>query len=387
MADLIGTRFSPRRTLPLRSLSATDSDEGLARADQYDFVHGHVPFATRDAFRITPFTLTILRDPVERSVSAYHYLIQTANADPGHPTRAVAADFASRHTLLEFARSDFGARHNGNRQVGLLTQSYRAGHFTLRGTNPFEPTEADLDLAKANLEACDVFGLTERLQDTVDLLALELGVASLGTVGTANATIERPAIETLDADTLAILRERAALDIELHRFAVDLFEQRRRTARRAVDGAIDAQRPSECRFDDVIPGDGWYTPEQHGDRPYSWTGPHPTSTLELATPPGADGGAVLEVDVVHTILHDPFDGLVLQINGRQCDWDVVPGAAPPRLVAAVPSDALRPTGATNLVGLTVRATARPSDVWVGNADSRSLGIAVGRVALLPGGPR
>lgn len=323
-----------------------------------------------------------MRDPIERSVSAYHYLIQTATADPGHPTRAAAADFAMRHSLIDFARGEFGERHSGDRQVGLLSQPYQAGHFANRGTHAFVPTATDLEQAKANLVECDAFGLTERLQDSVDLLAAALGVASLGTVGTANATIERPAVTDFDADTLDVLRARASLDIELYRFAVDLFEQRRRSARRNVTGAASPPPPSACHFDAPIPGDGWYTPEQQGGQRYSWTGPHPTSHLELSTPRDLSDGGVLEVDVVHTVLHDPFDGLIMQVNGHRCEWTVVPGTVPTRLVAALPEGVLRPPGETNRIALTVRATARPCDVWPGNADSRALGMAVGRVAVL-----
>lgn len=382
VADLLGTRFAPHETLPLRALPAEECDAGLADPDRYRFVHGHVPFAVRDTFRTPPFVLTILRDPVDRSVSAYHYLIQTASADPLHATRTAAADFASRHSLAEFARSEFGARHSGDRQVALLSQPYHPGHFGRHGRNTHVPTRDDLDRATANLEACDVVGLTERLQDTVDLLSWSLGEPSLGTVGTANATLQRATLDELDDDTLAVLHERAALDIELYRFAVDLFEARRRAARRiAAPSAPTGPRPCECRFDDAIPGEGWYTPEPHGDGWYSWTGPHATAWIELGSPDGVEGGATLEVDVVHTLLGDPFDGLVLRVNDHVCDWQVGPAGSHTRLVAAIPSGALRPTGEANRITITVGGTARPCDLWPTNADSRVLGLAVGRMAL------
>ena len=383
VADLLGTRFAPQETLPLRALPAEQCDAGLVEPDRYRFVHGHVPFAVRDTFRTPPFVLTILRDPVDRSVSAYHYLIQTAAADPLHATRTAAADFASRHSLAEFARSEFGARHSGDRQVALLSQPYHPGHFGRHGRNTHVPTRDDLDRATANLEACDVVGLTERLQDTVDLLSWSLGEPSLGTVGTANATLQRATLDELDDDTLAVLHERAALDIELYRFAIDLFEERRRSARRVdVPAGMRGPAPSECRFDAAIPGDGWYTPERNGDQWYSWTGPHATSWIELSSPADIDDAATLEIDVVHTVLHDPFDGFVVQVNDHVCEWSVVPGSTPTRLAAAVPRHVLRSVGEANRVALTVRATARPCDVWPTNADSRVLGMAVARVALI-----
>jgi hypothetical protein len=136
---------------------------------------------------------------------------------------------------------------------------------------------ADLELAKEHLAACDGVGLTERMSESIELLACSLQTRPFGEVSSANRTPGRPPLAALDEATTAALVDLTARDRELYAFACEMFEERRRAmTRRLFVLGPDRARPAAERalgvpspvftFDGPIPGDGWYAPERSGER-------------------------------------------------------------------------------------------------------------------------
>ena len=392
VADLLGTRFSPASTLALRGMPDATVDALLADRGRYQFIHGHLPYDIRRSFTTTPFMFTIVRNPIERAISAYSYLRQRSTMAAGEPSvsqsRDTAVSLAGRLSLADFARTDLAARHTGNRQVLMMSEAYHPHYFDRRTDTTAALTQHDLDRACEHLAECDSFGLTEQLDTTVELLSYALGTELLGTVGRANATAGRTATDELDADTLDVLREHTQLDHALYRSASELLELRRRDmlrdllSQRAASGSSAGRPPpTDCTFDDAIPGDGWYAPERAGDGYMSWTGPAATSWLGLSAPVHA-GNIELEVRVVHALIHEQLHDVALLVNGHRLSPQVVALPDSHQLSAPVPHWMLRPVGEPNRVEIVVPFVVRPCDVSATNLDSRSLGLAISRVALV-----
>lgn len=170
----------------------------LGRADLRAVV-GHFWFGIHRHVGRSWRYVTLLRDPVERVVSLYHYL-----------------GLDGRMSLEEFAASP-PFREADNDQVRRIA-----------GVDPEIGgcTPAMLDAAKENLRRhFAVVGVTERFDETLVLLDRRLGWTREVASYPRNVSPARRPADTLPRSTLDALRERNALDAELHRFAGEWMDR------------------------------------------------------------------------------------------------------------------------------------------------------------------
>lgn len=172
-------------------------------------VLGHMGFGVHELFPQSANYVTIVREPVARIVSHYHFVLRLRN----HYLHDEVV--GRRMSLLDYACS--GLTHElDNGQTRLL-----AGPDDVL----VEPTTQTLELAKSHIR--DRFllaGLTERFDETVLLLRSLLGWGSVtyARINVTPAHDRRP----LTQDTIDAIRERNRFDAELYRFSEALFAER-----------------------------------------------------------------------------------------------------------------------------------------------------------------
>lgn len=183
----------------VRAALAASDGRGGTRA-----ITGHVPFGVHRLLA-TDFTyVTVLRDPVERAISHYHY----ARKLPSHPLHA---EIARGLTLAE------ASRQNANSQTRYLADE------SVRGTAGTVDREA-LESAKANLARhFSVVGLAERFDETLVLLRRRLGW-KIRAVPNSNVTRNRPARSAHSDSELAAVRAANELDAELYAWVRERFD-------------------------------------------------------------------------------------------------------------------------------------------------------------------
>ena len=175
-------------------------------------LRGHFEFGWH-YFLPRPFTyFTILRDPVDRVISEYYYILSS----PGHP---LFADVVEKNVSL----ADFVGKWNApNLQTKKISGLTFAGNSGIPGRGKITPANM-LAAAKENLSNhFAVVGLTERFDETLILLKREFGWDWPFYIRD-NVTKDKVARDDIPASTLAVVLEHNRLDAELYEYAKKRF--------------------------------------------------------------------------------------------------------------------------------------------------------------------
>lgn len=161
---------------------------------------------------------TMLRDPVDRVLSQY----RMARTWPDHALHGAAMTM----TPVEFARARLDDDHVEG-QTWMLSQTEVGQDRAAR------PISVLLQEARANLDAMSFVGLSERFDESLALLCLDLGIEP-SPYARRNTSLDRAGDELEQHDRDAIAEVQPA-DMELYRQAVDRFSDRWSAA--GTDGA------------------------------------------------------------------------------------------------------------------------------------------------------
>jgi hypothetical protein len=174
-----------------------------ARGDEVRVVSGHFPLCTAELLGGGFTTITVLRDPVERTLS---YLRNARHRSP--PDRE-----KSLEEIYEDPFRFHGMIHNHmTKMLSLTPTEMTAGMLT-----HVEFTPEHLDRAKRGLAGVDAVGIQERFEEFCGELCRRFGWR-LGEPETTNIS---PPAEVADAFRARIAADNA-LDVELYQFAKQL---------------------------------------------------------------------------------------------------------------------------------------------------------------------
>jgi hypothetical protein len=175
----------------------------MGERERFDCLAGHLRFGVHRLLPRPARYITMVRDPVERLISAYYYI----RGLPEHPMHErVLREGLSLEQYVRLAPSD--------EQVRILSGT--AGAATTRET---------LEQARRNIEEHFVaVGLTERFDEFALLLTRVLGWRHVY-VRPDNVTPDRPRQHDLAPSAIASIEDRNRLDRELYGFATQVFER------------------------------------------------------------------------------------------------------------------------------------------------------------------
>jgi hypothetical protein len=174
--------------------------------------------------------ITMLRDPVQRTVSWYLHAMRDPNAyrhrqmnDEGWSLLDFVQDPQTNWDLVNvqtlFLAADLDYAKLSRDPVGY-------GQAAIKALAARRQDRALLDLAKERLESFAFFGITERMRDSLGLLAHALGFFPNFSVPRLNRSSNRSGNGALSAAEIEAIRELTPLDQELYTWACQLFEER-----------------------------------------------------------------------------------------------------------------------------------------------------------------
>jgi hypothetical protein len=175
-----------------------------ARGDQIQVIAGHFPLCTTELIDGRFTTLTLLREPVERTLSFLRHTRENNRAANHLPLEEIYDDAFRFHSM---------AHNHMTKMLSLRPAEMKAWMFTR-----VDFTRDHLERAKEALAGIDAVGLQEHFEDFCDKLTARFGWR-LGEPVTVNTSAPVEVPESLRAR----IAEDNAIDIELYEFAKQLL--------------------------------------------------------------------------------------------------------------------------------------------------------------------
>ena len=295
----LGNQYPLDRIMPAndwRELLAVD----VADLKKYDLFQGHFSCGLMDLLPADVMPIVFLREPVARTISHLKHLRRDPEFSPA------AYKLAAGRGLDELVHDERIMKLCCNVQSSLLCNDIppetilaglRGDELAGRVPNP-DAFAAPPDLAKAeeSLERFRFVGLVEDLQEDILRLAMELGLHPPHPLPRRNFDPEGATDpNALDPATVAIIRERNAVDVALYERVKERLSARPPVTRGDIGWNLLAygvyqpiDEPVEFALTGPIPGSNWYACEEAESGGHRWTGPLTETTLELPLAPGLD---------------------------------------------------------------------------------------------------
>lgn len=387
------------------------------------YFHGHIEYDLMCSFLRRPaVTITMLRDPVERYLSQFGNHKRVAGAQIPDWTKEVYHQF-QQTSLSQFISKPppellAESRSWQNKQARMLTSPSASDHSYLGSTeasaNRIEAPS--LEQAKKRLDQIAFFGLTERFQDSLFLLAYTFGWTPHVAYQTVNnaPTGQRPSRVSLTDDVLNEIERLNLIDRQLYEHAERLFETRyQQMCSELVDfygsrGSAHSKPPLSSKtlfdlldrhyrrrfmersplstsayltFDSKFSGHNWQVREKDlsGDT-FRWSGPGCSSTLDFRLVCTSD--VKLRVGIFMAISEPVLESLITKVNGEPIPMKRVDDASGTIILEGyVKKEQLKQRLECVRVTFEIDHTVRPRDVIPDSQDERLLGVAFRWVEL------
>lgn len=174
------------------------------RLARFSVFKGHMPFGLHKVLPQPATYITVLREPVERVISAYYFM----------------SNYKLHPNYWKFRREGWTLEDFVRRSPRENVQTKM-----IAGADYDEPCTAEImATAMDNLRYFSVVGLTERFEESLALMKLRFGW-KLESYSSFNVTRTRPKKRDLSQATLDLIAERNRFDIELYKSAAIRFQE------------------------------------------------------------------------------------------------------------------------------------------------------------------
>ncbi|MFN8529325.1 MAG: sulfotransferase family 2 domain-containing protein [Anaerolineae bacterium] len=347
----------------------------------YQLYYGHLDYAFWEPYRDDLSAFSILRNPVQRVLSVYYHAAR-ANADEerrlGNHENVVRIQVIQTLGLENTITSD-------HPMVLPQIRNGQARRLISHDRDPVNDSLSDDELferAREHLDQLDFVGLTERFQESLDLLSYTLGWLRIENYETLNAAPAAQIQRQIPQSLLDTIHEYNQADLRLYDYACKRFEQRYQAMmhdllEKAHNRRLSAQvtpAPKQTLMPRQLyrTGDGWYVPEQDADREvdreWCWMGEN--ACIRFLAYPGKS--LLLVVHMGHVIDSSVLTSLEVRLEGRRLDFHV----ENMKIYVSIP-----PHPAEVLV-ITLNSPCAISPLQLGiNGDTRSLSLMVTQCEL------
>ena len=274
--------------------------------DTYACICGHFTYQIHKLLVQPHLFLTFLREPLARSISTYQ---EFRRANPSDPViqRLPTAEYykqLSYMTLDEFANHPVFGKQVNNVQTRMLGVQDNAPVASIGELLPLinDKRYYSLNLAKERLEQFFFFGIQEKFEMSMEMLAYRFELFPISNLPKLQTSAPKSEFENLPDSVMNCLLELNDLDLDLYDFGSKLFQKQHEeilfklNLKYKGEGKEIPTRDMLVReywlhtektrnvtytLDSVHPRGGWYRVEESENKRWMWSGPDNVSWVEL----------------------------------------------------------------------------------------------------------
>jgi len=390
---------------------------------KFRFFRGHFGYSLCRLLPKKPIILTVLRDPIKRTISDYDHRVR--DPDPLYEKK-----YSKDVSILEFFNDPEKSKTFENMQtyqIGLnpdilsITKSYKPRklhQFRYREELPYwaddYSKEEILATAKKRLSSFEYVGIAERLEESVFLLYYTFGWRPLSRPWRLNPT-KKSIIGELPTKTIEQIQNCVSLDSELYKFAQKLFDNRysqmveelkqkyfedsfsnlssdemmykmleKHYQHRLTESNFPLVNSIDYDFRPKMVGSGWYYREvsEETEKAFRWSGPETKSSIDFHL--AQDDDLIIQFRVMRAIIPDVLKSLKFQVNDHPIEIKKLDAKSGSTLFQAfIPKSALNNKKQFSRLSFEVDRTINPHDINPRDLTDRPLGIAIDRIKIVP----
>lgn len=194
-------------------------------------IQGHTPFGIHESIPQPSTYFTVLRNPTDRLISYYYYVLQSPDNEHYHAVTSLGLD------LNGYIKSGLLDDNGQTRRLAGIAQPSK---YWVGNKPEVECTKETLEVAKQNLmNYFSVVGVVDRFCESLWLIKKEFGW-KLPFFTKTNVTNIRPTMQELGMESLDIIMKHTEFDHELYDFARKLYERRIQQEGRAFHRELKA---------------------------------------------------------------------------------------------------------------------------------------------------
>ena len=391
----------------------------LKSNSKFRLFRGHFGYGLTRTLPKNPIFVTVLRDPVQRTISDYHHRIR--GNEPKYSKKLPIAEFFKDSEQTKTFENTQTYHIGLNPDILSITKSYKPRQirkFRFREELPYWADEYSkkeiLSTAKKRLSSFEFVGIAERLEESMFLLYYTFGWRPLSRPWLLNPT-KKSTIEELPPETIKIIQNKVSLDTELYNLAQELFENRyslmvkklkqdyyedsfsnlsshemmykmleKHYQHRLGESNCPLVNSIDYDFRPKMTGSGWYYREvsQETEKAFRWSGPETKSSIDFHL--AKDDDLMIQFRVMRAIIPDVLKSLKFQVNDHPIEIKKLDAKSGSTLFEGfIPKSALNNKKQFTRLSFEVDRTINPHDINPRDLTDRPLGIAIDRIKIMP----
>jgi len=320
----------------------------------YKLIRGHFGYWITKLLTKKPIILTMLRNPREQIISLFNHQLRAFKK--GDKYSLIKKNHKNITDVLKDPKLILNFRNHHIRHLTLdidvprRTNSLREdNHEVMKTLRPKLNSNSQgelLEIAKDRLKNLTFFGLTEKFEETLQLLYYTFAWYPVRTVPKLNINPNKSE-ENLSSETEDLIQKYTKEDQELYEFAEPIFESRYSEMIKALKDQYYEPKHDEIDFNDAIYemlekyylekkrektkysknisysfekqmiGLGWHSREQINENVCRWSGPETKS--EIYFPLSNEVDLKIKITILNQIASDVLKSLELYVNNHNIE--------------------------------------------------------------------
>jgi len=219
LRNIVEYQFLPRQINKPYDIKGV-SEINQKKFDRFDLIRGHFVYSLVEKFREKPYVITMLREPVARTISHLNHIIKSSDF---WLHKKIPISKMSVHEILN---NELTQKLLCNHQLRLIACDYNLE--TVENPMLDSPHLIGTDIlekGKEILKKADYVGIAEQFDDSIKLLTKTFGWSVPENIVRLNTAKKKKSDNVFSPEIIEQIQEMCKLDTELYNFAVDIFNK------------------------------------------------------------------------------------------------------------------------------------------------------------------